>query len=44
MTAREVLLVLTAAFFVLALLLIYNAYYNPVSTSGVVPPATVEPQ
>ena len=44
MTGRDVLFVLIAAFFLAGLVLIYNAYYNPVSTSGVELPSTVEPQ
>lgn len=44
MTGRNVLFVLIAAFFLAALVLIYNAYYNPVSTSGVGLPSTAEPR
>ncbi len=42
MTGRKVLTIIVAAFFGVALLLIYNGFLNPVSTSGVGLPATVE--
>ncbi|WP_164491967.1 MULTISPECIES: hypothetical protein [unclassified Rhizobium] len=41
MTARDVLLLMVTAFFLTALLLIHNAFYRPVSTSAVEPPAKV---
>lgn len=41
MTARKVLLVLLAAFFLTALLLIHNAFYQPGPTDSVEPPAKV---
>jgi hypothetical protein len=41
MSAREVLLLMITAFFLTALLLIHNAFYRPVSTSAVEPPAKV---
>ncbi|WP_428424671.1 hypothetical protein [Pararhizobium sp.] len=40
MTARDVLLLLVTAFFLTGLLLIHNAFYRPVSTSAIEPPAT----
>lgn len=39
MTARDVLFLIISAFFLASLLLIYNAYYKPVSTNGVSLPA-----
>lgn len=42
MTGRRVLLIIVMAFFVVALLLIYNGFYNPVSNSGTGLPVTVE--
>lgn len=44
MTAHNVLVLMISAFFVLALLLIYNGYDNPSPESGVKLPATVEPK
>ena len=42
MTARKVLAILISLFFVIALLVIYNAYYNPISTSGTGLPAVTD--
>ncbi|WP_274534228.1 hypothetical protein [Rhizobium sp. Leaf453] len=42
MTARTILFLMVAAFFAASLLLIYNAYYKPVSNSGVGLPAVVD--
>jgi hypothetical protein len=39
MTAREVLLLIITAFLLTSLLLIYNSYYKPISTSVTGPPA-----
>jgi len=39
MTGQKVLLIILMAFFVVALLLIYNGFYNPVSTGSVAVPA-----
>lgn len=39
MTARDVFLLILTAFFLASLLLIYNAYYKPVSKSGTGLPA-----
>ena len=44
MTGRNVLLLLVAAFFLVALVLIYNAYYKPTSASGVAVPAVSDQQ
>lgn len=41
MTARDVLLLLITAFFLTALLLIHNAYYQPIATSAAEPPVKV---
>jgi hypothetical protein len=40
-TARDVLLLMITAFFLTALLLIHNAFYRPVSTIAIEPPAKV---
>jgi hypothetical protein len=40
--ARNVLLLILIAFFAVSLLLVYNAYYKPASTSGVSLPALVD--
>ncbi|WP_426232111.1 hypothetical protein [Pararhizobium sp. DWP3-4] len=42
MTARNVLFLIVAAFFAVSILLIYNAYYKPVSMSGVGLPAVTD--
>ncbi|WP_280139956.1 hypothetical protein [Rhizobium sp. Leaf391] len=42
MTARNVLAIIVSLFFVVALLVIYNAFYNPVSTSGTGLPAVTD--
>ncbi|MCV9960403.1 hypothetical protein OIU34_00690 [Pararhizobium sp. BT-229] len=39
MTARDVLLLILTAFYLTSLLLIYNGFYRPVSTSGAELPA-----
>ncbi|MGF6178673.1 hypothetical protein ABIE33_006993 [Ensifer sp. 4252] len=39
MTAREVLLLIITAFLLTSLLLIYNSYYQPISTNDTGPPA-----
>ncbi len=41
MTARDVLLLLLTAFYLTTLLLIHNAFYQPVATSAAEPAATV---
>ncbi len=43
MTARDVLLLFFTAFYLASLLLIYDAYYRPVSTGNVGLPAVSEP-
>lgn len=42
MTARNVLFLMIVAVFLVAVLLLYNAYYKPVSTSGVGLPAVTD--
>lgn len=42
MIARNVLFLILTAFFAVSVLLIYNAYYKPVSTSGVGLPAVTD--
>ena len=42
MTAQNVLVLMITTFFVVALLLIYNGFYDPVSESGIGLPSTVE--
>lgn len=44
MTARNVLFLMVAAFFAASLLLIHNAYYEPVSTSGTALPSVSDQQ
>jgi len=42
MTARNVLFLILAVFFAICLLLVYNGYYRPVSSSGVGLPAVID--
>lgn len=42
MSARNALFLILVAFFAVSLLLIYNAYYKPVSTSGTGLPAVTD--
>lgn len=44
MTPRNVLFLILCAFFLAALGLLYNAYFNPISSSGTGLPSTAEPQ
>jgi hypothetical protein len=42
MTAQNVLVLMITTFLVVALLLIYNGFYDPISESGIGVPSTVE--
>lgn len=42
MSARYVLLIMVTAFFLAALLLVYNGFYRPISVSGIEPPSLTD--